>query len=105
MSNHPHRLTATHNGFDSIGLVYSLDGEDQPTMFSIMTASGPIEPIYKDRGPIEKGQRLSLPYNYETDEYATLTGGWMVEVIRVNRKSVTVKAMNTGKTYRVEFAL
>lgn len=102
--NAPHRLTAMFNNLDSIGQVWSLDGNDTPTMFSCMSASGPIAPIYTDNGPITVGQTLTLPYNYDTDEYANQNGGWACTVVRINRKTVTVKSHATGKSHRIEFS-
>ena len=95
MNNAPHVLTSSYNQLDAIGLVHG-------DFYSIMSASGPVKPIYDDRGPVEVGMNLRLPYNYATDEYATQNGGWPVTVIRINRKSVTVKAQD-GKSYRIEF--
>lgn len=106
----PHRLRSTHNALDSIGFV-STD-ERGVSFYRIASATGPVEPMFEDLGELTPGTELKLPFNYETDEYASQFGGWPCLVVRINRKSVTVAALVTvragvaraaaPRTYRIE---
>jgi hypothetical protein len=60
------------------------------------SASGPVQGFATPR-PCAPGATLTLSYNYAADEY----GSWPVAVVRVNRKSVTVRD-GAGHVERVE---
>lgn len=91
----PHIIRSTFNDLDMVGFVY---GE----FFAVGSASGPLAPSFEDRGPVYPGAVLKLAYNYDTDEYASQTGGWFATVVRVNRKSITVKSHDTNTNRRIE---
>lgn len=91
----PHVIKSTFNGLDMLGFV---TGE----FFRCGSASGPLAPSFTDDGEAAPGRVLRLAYNYDTDEYASRTGGWECNIVRVNRKSITVRSQSTGNTRRIE---
>lgn len=89
-----HRIRSTFNGLDMIGTVH--DG-----FFRCGSASGPLAPSFTDEGILKVGDVLTLAFNYDTNEYASQTGGWQCEVVRINRQSVTVNSSRTGVNRRI----
>lgn len=97
MSTKPHMIGSVVNELTMIGTVSG-------GFFRVGSASGPLEPSFIDYGPVVKGSRFYLGYNYATGEYVNQTGGWHVEAVRINAKTVTVREVDGDKqTYRIEF--
>jgi hypothetical protein len=111
-----HHLRAKSNELDSIGIVWLLD--DDTKMFSQGSATGPLDPIYEDKGELKVGTKLFLAFDYDYDDYVErlstdsykkyLIGevretkpGWPCEVVRVNVKTVTVKSLVTQELHRI----
>jgi hypothetical protein len=61
-------LRATINGFDTFGFVWSLDDEKETKMFSMGSATGPVDPIYTIVGELKPGTPLYLAFDYTLDD-------------------------------------
>jgi hypothetical protein len=103
MSNHTAGLSLIDTGHGDMVALVNTD-QDGQSWFNVMSASGPVSDSWTVVGPITVGMTLSLRYNYDTDAYMVPDTVWKCEVVRINRKTLTVKSAETGNLSKLPFA-